>query len=224
MTQTVLITGASKGIGLALSKLFLANSYKVIGTCRTGIIEDFKHDFFDVVKQDLSDLSSLESVSEYVKGKYGKIDILINNAGIGPDLDTDRPEKESFQKTFDVNVTGAVFFTESMIDKINKGGMIINISSILGSIESRKTADSVAYCMSKSALNMYSKILFNRLKGSHKIASIHPGWVRTTIAPSNITEGKLSPEESAANIFDFITSDFKSGIYWNAETGSEIKW
>lgn len=224
MSKTVVITGASKGIGLALSKIFLDNGANVIGTCRSGEAVGFKHDRFDVVKQDLSDLSSLENVSQYVSERYGSIDILINNAGIGPDLDTEKPEKESFQKTFDVNVTGAVFFTESMIDKIKPGGMIINISSILGSIESRRTSDSVAYCMSKSALNMYTKILVNRLKGKLKIAAIHPGWVRTTIAPSNITEGKLSPEESASKIAEFINSDFRSGIYWNAETGSELKW
>ena len=83
--------------------------------------------------------------------------------------------------------------------------------------------DSVAYRMSKSALNMYTKILSSDLRKS-KVASVHPGWVRTTIAKSNITNGRLSPEESARKIFDFVTGDFETGIFWDAESQSEIGW
>jgi NAD(P)-dependent dehydrogenase (short-subunit alcohol dehydrogenase family) len=223
MNEIILITGASRGIGFALTKLFLENGYKVIGTSRNGKIEDLTHPNFEVIKLDLADFASIADGVKAIKKQF-KIDIFINNAGIGPDLDTFLPEPETFKQTFQVNVTGTIFFTESLIDHINQFGRILNISSVYGSIARCSDTDSVAYRMSKSALNMYTRILSNRLKGSHKVASVHPGWVRTTIAKNNMIYGRLSPEESAGKIFDFATSEFETGIFWNVESQSTIGW
>ena len=107
-----------------------------------------------------------------ISRSFNHIDILINNAGIGPDLDTLIPEVNSFNETFNVNVTGTVFFTEDLIKIINENGIILNVSSKMGSLDVCELTDSVAYRMSKSALNMYTKILSNRLKGKIKVASI----------------------------------------------------
>ncbi len=92
------------------------------------------------------------------------------------------PDEKSFDSTFDVNVKGTVFFTEAIIDMIKINGKLLNVSSKMGSVDYCERTDSVAYRMSKSALNMYTKILSNRYKNSIKVASIHPGWVKTTIA------------------------------------------
>ena len=223
MDKNVLITGVSMGIGLALSKLFLENANKVIGTCRSGEIDKISHPNLEVIKLDLSDFENIENAVETLVKKY-KIDVLINNAAIGPDLDTNLPEKKSFKQTFDVNVSGTVFFTESLIDIIKADGKIINISSEMGSIEQCRRSDSVAYRMSKSALNMYTKILSNRMEGRLKVASVHPGWVRTTIAESNISMGRLSPEESATKIYNFVTGEFKTGLFWDIESQAEMAW
>ena len=72
-------------------------------------------------------------------------------------LDTENPKRDSFSQTFDVNVSGTVFFTEPLIELIPKSGVILTISSKMGSIEVCELTDSVAYRMSKSALNMYTK-------------------------------------------------------------------
>ena len=215
--NTVLITGTSQGIGHALSKLLLIKGYSVIGTNTTGIdnINENNYKSFALY------LSNLDSITAFEKNI--KIDILINNAGIGPDLDFELPEAISFKRTFDVNVTGTTLFTEQMLQYLNVGGKIINISSKMGSIDVCEKSDSVAYRMSKAALNMYTKILSNRLEGKQLVASVHPGWVRTNIAKSNVN-GRLSPEESAQKIFQFITSDFKTGIFWNVETEAECTW
>jgi NAD(P)-dependent dehydrogenase (short-subunit alcohol dehydrogenase family) len=223
MTKRVLITGASRGIGFALTKLFLEKGYEVIGTCRNGKIDNLSHPNLDVIELDLSHSSSIREVAEILK-KKSKIDILINNAGIGPDFDLDLPTEESFKQTFDVNVTGTVLFTESLIEIINQGGSIVNISSEMGSIENCKRFDSVAYRMSKSALNMYTKILSNRLKASLRVVSIHPGLVRTSIAESNIDNGRLPPEESAIKLFEYIISDFETCTFWDVESQSKLDW
>jgi NAD(P)-dependent dehydrogenase (short-subunit alcohol dehydrogenase family) len=222
MSKTILITGTSQGIGHALTKLLLINGYRVIGTNTTGI-DNINENNYKSFSLDLANFDSIAAFENNFQLDNIKIDILINNAGIGPDLDFDLPEETSFKKTFDVNVTGTTFFTEQMLQYLNIGGKIVNISSKMGSVDVCEKSDSVAYRMSKAALNMYTKILSNRLEGKQLVASVHPGWVRTNIAKSNVN-GRLSPEESAQKIFQFITSDFKTGIFWNVETDAECTW
>ncbi len=120
--------------------------------------------------------------------------------------------------------SGIVYNRKIIIKLISEKGIILNVSSKMGSLDVCKLTDSVAYRMSKSALNMYTKILTNRLKDKIKVASIHPGWVKTTIIKSNIKNGRLTPKESAENIFEFINNDFKSGAFWNSENGTELLW
>ena len=224
MGKVVLITGASRGIGFALAQKKLKDNFIVIGTSRNGIIEGINNKNFYSLELDLSKQSSIDRALIVISQKFKHIDILINNAGIGPDLDTNYPEKISFEKTFQVNVTGTVFFTEKLINHMSLEGIIINISSKMGAISNCIRIDSVAYRMSKSALNMYTKILANRYQDTLRIASIHPGWVKTTIAEDNIINGNLTTEQSAANICNFINSDFKNGVYWDTETNSALLW
>jgi len=99
----------------------------------------------------------------------------------------------SFQQTFIVNVEGTVFFTEGFIPLIQDQGILLNISSKMGLIAVCELTYAVAYRMSKSALNMYTKILSNRLNAKLRVAAIHPGWVKKTLASSNMTNGRLTP-------------------------------
>ncbi len=220
--KNVLITGASQGIGKALAELFLAQGYQVIGTSRSGNIEIY-HPSFEAISLDLTQMESIKAFEAQISSKETKFGILINNAGIGPDLGTSFPEEKSFDQTFDVNVKGQVFFTEAMIKHLATNAKLINVSSKMGSIEQCVGTDSVAYRMSKTALNMYTKILTNRYASEFQIATLHPGWVRTNISGDN-TKGRFSTEESAAMIYTFVCSNFKTGIFWNVETNSSCDW
>ena len=224
MRKIVLITGVSKGIGRALAEKMLNENFFVIGTSRDGEIKGINDANFHPLKLDISNPLSIENAHKNILENFTHIDILINNAGIGPDLGKLYPERESFNLTFTVNVTGTVFFTEPLIELINDNGIILNISSGMGSIDACESTDSIAYRMSKSALNMYTKILTNRLRNKIKVASIHPGWVKTTIIESNIKYGRLTPKESADNIFSFINKTFESGTFWNSENETELLW
>ena len=102
-------------------------------------------------------------------------------------------------------------------------GKIINISSKMGSINSCKKSDSRAYRISKAEMNMYTQILSIRVKKGLVIAAVHPGWVKTSFAPSNIN-GRLTATEAARKIYDFVRSSFKSGIFRDVETSQEIPW
>jgi NAD(P)-dependent dehydrogenase (short-subunit alcohol dehydrogenase family) len=223
MTKTVLITGSSKGIGNALANLFSSNGYSVIGTSRKEASNYAEASNVQMFQLNLADTKSIETFVGEIKKQHIKLDVLINNAAVGTDLGTNIPEENSFKETFDTNVTGTVLLTEQLLDIMNVHSKIINVSSKMGSIGICSDTDSVAYRMSKAALNMYSKILANRLGEKITVATIHPGWVRTGLTQDN-ANAPLSKEESAAAIFSFVESNFKTGIYWNAIEQKEMEW
>ena len=222
MKKSIIVIGASRGIGLALSKQLLNMGNSVIGTSRKGAINEIQEKDFKVYKLDLTNPKSIHQFSESIEKSNQKIDLLINNAGIGPDLNRSLPDSTTFDSTFDVNVKGIVFLTEQLIKSIKKGGRILNVSSKMGSIDNCQSFDSVAYRMSKSALNMYTKILSNRLP-EIKVAAIHPGWVKTTIVNEE-RNGRLTPKESAEKIIDYLENRFEDGDFWDAESDGKIEW
>ena len=224
MNTIVLITGASKGIGLALAKNMLAKNYIVIGTSRNGVMEQIQHPNFHPIALNVTEIASVKKAHREIFKRFDHIDMLINNAGIGPDLNQDLPDPISFDATFEVNVKGVIAFTEPVLEKIVKHGSLIMISSKMGSITQCTYADAVGYRVSKSALNMYTKILVNRYLDSLKVAAVHPGYVKTAISETALLQGRLTPEQAAENILAFIESDFKSGTFWDSEAGCVLPW
>jgi len=212
------------GIGKALALEMLEEGYTVIGTNRSGQIEAIDNPQFHTIALDLTKPDSIKDAANKIKTITGQINILINNAGVGPDLNAPKPQEDSYATTFKVNVEGTVFFTEAMLDLIPAGGKIISVSSKMGSITMCSGTDSTAYRMSKSALNMYSKILSNRLVNKIKVATIHPGWVQTTISPDSLTMAPLTPQQSAENMYRFISTDFATGTYWDSATDRQLTW
>lgn len=222
MPLNILITGASKGIGAALATQLTKLEHSVTGTSRSWLQNSAAFPY----NMELLDLSNPESIAAFADNMAEKkigFDMLINNAAIGPDLGTNIPSANTFKETFDTNVCGTVFFTEKMIPLLNLHAKIIHISSKMGSVGLCQGFDSVAYRMSKSALNMYAKILANRLQDKHKVANIHPGWVRTSLSATN-TQAPYSADESAQKIIQFILTDFSNGIYWNAVDEVAMPW
>ena len=100
MSKSVLITGTSQGIGHALTKLLLINGYSVIGTSTTGI-DNINENNYKSCSLDLSNLDSIAAFEKKLHIENIKVDILINNAGIGSDLDFELPQEISFKKTFE---------------------------------------------------------------------------------------------------------------------------
>ena len=223
MKTTILITGTSRGIGKALALHFLSQGATVIGSSRKTQPELAHYPKFFSLELDLSNPESRANAMHRVKENFDNIDILINNAGIGPDIDHCSPSESDLEDTLRVNLMGTILFTEELIDHIKLKGKIINISSKMGSITFCEKSDSVAYRVSKAALNMYTQMLSVRVKKGLAIAAVHPGWVKTSIAPSNIN-GRLTATEAARKIHSFVTKPFKSGIFWDVETNQEIPW
>lgn len=182
--KTALVTGASRGIGLAISEELAANGYNVVGLSRK--IEPSKP-FAMTIKANVGDLGLHESVIRDVIKRFGRIDLLVNNAGVAPMKRTDILEtaSDSYDRLMDFNLKGPFFLTQwvarEMISKKkeleNYDPKIIFITSISAVTSS---VDRPEYCISKAGLSMACQLYADRL-ARHKIPvyEIRPGIILT---------------------------------------------
>lgn len=220
--KIALITGANSGIGNALAEKLISENYFVIGTSRNGKIDNIVSNNLFVVALDLTNQKSIDNANDLIRTKFKGIDVLINNAGIAPDLDKIKPDLESLKATFETNVFGLVNFTETILDLVNEKGKILNISSIMATLNIDAKIDSTSYRMSKSALNMYTKTLSARVMSKNiAVNSIHPGWVDTKLSTAGTP---LTTEFSANGIFRLLEKDMGTGNFWNAELKEKMAW
>ncbi|WKK81039.2 SDR family NAD(P)-dependent oxidoreductase [Marivirga arenosa] len=210
-----IVTGSSRGIGLATVKLLLDNeNCQIIGSSTAGNhvlnLSNFK-----CLKLDLSDS---HSIAEFVE-KIGniKIDFLINNAGVLLEKwNTSEIKMEQLKKTFDVNVFGTIELTEKLLSLFTPNAHIINITSDWGSFsEQNFDAFQPHYKMSKTALNMYTKLLAKRLEEKQiKVSALDPGWTQTDMG------GKIAPrlpQDVAVDILNLLNNDVESGQFWHKD-------
>jgi len=210
--KTGIVTGCSRGIGKAITETFLATgAYYMIGTSTSGKSK-IVHPNFESWKLDLS---NTEEIVAFVEGLNKRpIDFLINNAGLLLDDPSNPVNRPTLEKTFQVNVFGTVELTELLLPQLVENGKIITISSDWGSFsESDFQAYPQAYKMSKAALNMYTKLLGQRLiHSSIQIAALDPGWVRTDMGGNSASR---APEEVAQELQEMIIKSFPSGKFWH---------
>jgi NAD(P)-dependent dehydrogenase (short-subunit alcohol dehydrogenase family) len=173
MSQTVLITGASTGIGKATAKVFAANNWNVIVTMR---VPDAEKDLAnrDNVLTTRLDVLDRDSIAQTVKagiGRFGKIDVLINNAGFSlfGVFETIPPEK--IREQFAINVTGVMDVTRALLPHFrqNKAGTIINISSRAGLVGLPLIS---LYCATKHALEGFSEALAYELASQNIVVKL----------------------------------------------------
>ncbi len=217
--KTVLITGASRGIGKALAERFLAAGYYVIGTSRSGRNTEAR-DNFVMFKLELSSPKSIQALVKRLKLLNKKIDIFVNNAGYWDERDESLlVDTEVLRDVLDVNLLGPIEVCEKLSFLFAKGCHVVNISSRRGSFEGVKDVLYPAYSISKAALNMYTKILAARLGDKYVVSSVHPGFVQTDM---NEGQGDLSPKEAADDIYKLATRKVKSGQFWYR--GKKFPW
>jgi NADP-dependent 3-hydroxy acid dehydrogenase YdfG len=196
-----IITGASSGIGYACANKFLANGYTVINASRTNKkpIDNVNYEFF---KTDVSNEDDIKNLIEKTLEKYGKIDVLINNAGFGKFANFVDSKTEDFDDMFAVNVRGLYlccrYAVKSMIEK--QSGIIINISSIAGK---NSVATGSIYSATKHAVIGLSTSLFQEVrKYNVRITTICPGSVDTNFfdAPGTILNSSRNSILSSEDI------------------------
>ncbi|MBB3388881.1 NAD(P)-dependent dehydrogenase (short-subunit alcohol dehydrogenase family) [Rhizobium sp. BK275] len=166
MKKTVLITGASSGIGKAAGRLFHANGWNVIATMRSPEKESELTELADilVVRLDVQDRGSIDTAIKAGIEQFGRIDVLVNNAGYGQNGIFEATSREKIQQQFDVNVFGVMDVTRAILPhfRANKAGTIINVSSGAGLF----TLPTLSiYCASKFALEGFTEALSYELLG-----------------------------------------------------------
>jgi NAD(P)-dependent dehydrogenase (short-subunit alcohol dehydrogenase family) len=213
--KVALVTGGNKGIGLETVRQLAAKGYAVLLGARDAAKGEaaaaaLRKEGLDVraVKVDVANASDYKALVALIEKDYGKLDALINNAGVmlenqGGKREASSIPIETLRKTFDTNVWGTIELTQALLPLIRKSaaGRIVNLSSILGSQTLHATkgspiyeAKQLAYDMSKTALNSFTiHLAYELAKTPIKVNSAHPGWVKTEMgganAPLGIEEG-----------------------------------
>ena len=213
--KNVIITGASRGIGLATAKKFLDEGWFVIGTATSSKRGQLDSPNFKWVTLDYLRPESISMAVDEIKKLNIGIDVLINNAGA-----LFEPEDEikidilKLRKTLEVNLIGQVDFTKKILSIISNGGQIINVgsrSAILN--EELRDIDAPAYRISKVAINMYTKLLARQLwDRGISVSSIDPGSVKTDMNP----QAKKLPEEVAEEMYALATTKHTTGQFWRS--------
>ncbi|TMW59001.1 hypothetical protein Poli38472_007146 [Pythium oligandrum] len=211
MVSTVLITGSSRGIGLALVKQFQAAGWNVIGAVRNPATSEKLQALspYKIVQLDTADEESIERAANELNGQA--IDLLINNAGICADEEYATMTKEAMMRQFEVNAVGPFLVSRTFVPHlqaavtINGRAKLVHISTKLSSISLNDgTRGWPGYRMSKSALNMMHMSLtheFNPLKVA--CAVVCPGYVATDF---NLYRGLLQVDDSAAAVAKVIAA------------------
>ena len=227
--QNIVITGGNRGIGYGLLKI-LSDKHNVIITVRDNkkgqsTIAELGHSKNEInyVVMDVDNSDSVMRAADDIKQKFNNVDLLINNAGILikeyqlPAIET---SEDSILKTFNTNTLGVLRVCKSIVPLMVNGGRIINISSGMGQLDEMDSG-STAYRISKTSLNVLTKILSNELTSMGiKVNTICPGWVKTDMGGENAT---LTIEESTTQIVAFALRDnFPNGQF--LRHGEIIPW
>ncbi len=199
MKKIALITGANRGIGLETAKQMKALGYEVILTSRNAdegqrAARDLGVGYHQL---DVTSVSSILALTAYMDAEFGRLDVLINNAGIlldRKDSILDIP-LEKMQTMFETNTFAPLMLIRALLPLMRKNnyGRIVNVSSQLGAI-SHFSDYTPAYRLTKLALNGITRMLADTLKGTNILVnSVHPGWVKTNTggerAPLSLEEG-----------------------------------
>lgn len=217
----VLISGAARGIGLALSKQLAARGDRVLALCRTPSSELSQIEGIRIIAGiDVTDDAALQQLVAQLDKQA--IDVIIHNAGIMTnetlqDLDLDR-----IRQQFEINSLAPLRITQLLLPNLRPGSKVVLISSRMGSIDDNTSGGKYGYRMAKAALNMAGKSLAVDLKSAGiAVGVFHPGMVATDLT----AQQGIEPSEAATNLLQRIDqlSLENSGQFLHAN-GTPLPW
>lgn len=231
MTGTILITGSNRGIGLALTRKFAAEGWRVLACCRDPQGADDLQALsreqvgIRIFQLDVTDREKIRDLAAELKDE--KIDILYNNAGItGPKPQEFGPiDREGWEEAFRINVVAPYDMTVAFADHVTLSDrkIVAIMGTMLGSISDNGSGGKYVYRSTKAAVHMVGKNLSVDLKDRGiTTVMLHPGWVRTAMGGEEAT---LSPEESVQGLYGVLNKlkPQDNGKLLSFD-GSEIPW
>lgn len=217
----VVITGANRGIGLELAKLFCERKDQVYVLCREKTVELAELPVKIVEGVDVTNEASILSGASKVD--TDSIDILINNAGIFLNETLSDMSIDTITQQFLVNTLGPLKVSLAFLPKLKKGAKLLMMSSRMGSLEDNTSGSYYGYRMSKAGLNAFSRSLAVDLKGKGvSVGILHPGYVKTRMTDFH---GDITPEEAASGLLKVIDelNLENSGSFWHSN-GQKLPW
>ena len=232
--QTILITGANRGIGFELARQFLKDDSRIFATCRNPERAEALNrlarehpDRVTVLQLDITDDASLSAALKAVAAKVDALDLLINNAGIGGDDHArilGQLTASEISHVIRTNAVAPLIVTQAFRDLLKPGDnpRVVMISSGLGSLQ-RTGGTSYAYRMSKAAMNMAARVLaYDSAMSGITTVAMNPGWVQTDMGGP---KAALRPEESGTALRALINqlTPADNGKFFQYD-GSELPW
>ena len=183
--QVVLVTGCSTGIGRALVRELRARGHRPFATARRlGSVTDLAAEGIDTLQLDVKDDASIRAAVRGVVDRAGRVDVLVNNAGINVYGPIAEVPFESLRDMFDTNVLGLAAVTQAVFPHMadRRSGLIVNVGSVVGLLP---TPFAGAYCATKSAVHTLSEVLRTEVGPfGIDVIVVQPGAVRSSIADS----------------------------------------
>lgn len=204
MKKVALITGVASGIGRASAEILLKNGYAVVGLSRRPEMENPLEGDFLYVSGDVSSTEDRVRFVQIALDKYGRIDVLVNVAGVAPKVRADllTMTEESYDYVMNINTKGTMFLTQLAANEMikNEGdqkGSIVNISSLSAYTSSTNRGE---YCISKAGVSMITKLFADRLaEYGIMVNEVRPGIIATDMTSKvqekydNLIDGGLLP-------------------------------
>lgn len=229
MQKTVLITGASRGLGRAIAIVFLKRGWRVginYVNSRQAAGELASEKGGELFPGDISSREAVAGIFREIKDRFGRLDVVINNAGINKDRLLVKTTPEDWQRVINVNLTGTFNVCRQAVRLMRPaGGHIVNISS-LAAVTGRK--GQCAYTASKAGLIGFSRSLARELAGGNiKVNVVLPGYMNTAMVDSttlarahqeNILGRINEPGEVARFIYQLVSASFISGQVFNLDS------
>lgn len=202
MSKIIIVTGASSGIGKSIAQLLSSNGFMVYGTCRDP--KKYNITDFNLLQCDINNNNEIKDFIKYVINKEGRVDVLINNAGIGITGPLEETSQDDIKSAFQTNFFGPVEMIKQCIPIMREknDGLIINITSVLGyfGIPFRGI-----YCATKSSMEIIGEVFSMELKKFNiRVVNIAPGDFKTDIISRRI--------DSRENNFSVYKKDYLKSI------------
>lgn len=216
-SKTIVITGANRGIGLELARIYASRADRVIGVCRTPSAELAKLGTRVVAGVDVTEDSDVARLASELEGE--RIDVLINNAGL---LVGDRlasVDFEAVRRQFEVNAVAPLRVSRALAPRIVDGGKLAIVTSRMGSMADNGSGGQYGYRMSKAAVNAAGKSLsIDLAPRGIAVVLLHPGYVQTEMTGGN---GDVTPAVAAkglaARVDELTMKDTGCFVHANGE-------
>lgn len=222
--KVALVTGADRGLGQALVARLLEKGYVVCAGQylpewpELGELAKRHPQCLHIVPLDVSKVESVQAAAQQISSILPHVDVLINNAGVNSSTSEcnirQTQDYDEMRRLIEINTLGPIRMVEAFLPLLDRGGMkrLCFVSSEAGSINRSMRPAWYGYCMSKAALNMAVRNLFNCLRpDGYTFRVYHPGWVRSYIGGTKNMSAELEPAIAAQPAIDYFISTLAGG-------------